>query len=163
MLPEDISVIDCVEVPYEFHARYNCVEKEYKYLVYNGKYRNPFLVNRAFHFPYAIDETFLDSQSKQFVGEYDFISFCSSGYSVESTVRNVKSAGVKRNGDMIEITFSANGFLYNMVRIMVGTLLDISQGKIEKDSIEKIILSKNRNNAGVTAPACGLYLNRVIY
>lgn len=163
LLPVDICVLDCVQVDNDFHARYSCKKKEYKYLIWNSKTRNPFLVNRALHYPYRLDEAFLDNQAKQFIGKYDFSSFKNSGSSVEDTVRTVLSASVIRNGDLIEITFSADGFLYNMVRIMVGTLLDISRGKIEKDSVNDIIMSLDRNNAGVTAPACGLYLNKVYY
>lgn len=163
LLPEDICVLDCVQVDDDFHARYDCVKKEYKYLIWNSDKRNPFLVDRALVYPYKLDEVFLDNQAKQFIVKYDYSSFCNAGSSVEDTVRNVMSASVTRNGDLVEFTVSSDGFLYNMVRIMVGTLLDISRGKIEKDSIEKIILSKDRNNAGITAPACGLYLNRVYY
>jgi tRNA pseudouridine38-40 synthase len=163
MLPDDISVKDCVEVNENFHARYDCKEKEYKYLILNSKIRNPFYSNRAFLYPYKLDEAFLNLQAKQYIGKFDFSSFCNAGSSVEDTVRNVKNASVTRNGDIIEFTVSADGFLYNMVRIMVGTLLDISSGKIPEDTIRDIILSKDRNNAGLTAPACGLYLNNVIY
>lgn len=163
MLPDDISVLDCIEVNEDFHARYSCRKKEYKYLIYNSKIQNPFTVDRALLYPYKLDEDFLNEQSKQFIGEYDFCAFCNAGSSVEDTVRNVYDASVSRNGDMVEFTVSADGFLYNMVRIMVGTLLDISSGKIPENSIKDIILSKNRNKAGYTAPACGLYLNKVIY
>ena len=163
MLPDDISVLDCIEVNEDFHARYSCRKKEYKYLIYNSKIQNPFTVDRALLYPYKLDEDFLNEQSKQFIGEYDFCAFCNAGSSVEDTVRNVYDALVSRNGDMVEFTVSADGFLYNMVRIMVGTLLDISSGKIPENSIKDIILSKNRNKAGYTAPACGLYLNKVIY
>ncbi len=163
LLPKDISVLDCKEVLPDFHARYDCKKKEYKYLLWNSEIRNPFLIDRALMYPYKIDCDFLDSQAKQFVGKYDFSAFRNSGSSVEDTVRNVLSASVKREGERVEFTFSADGFLYNMVRIMVGTLLDISSGKIPENSIKKIILSCDRNQAGFTAPACGLYLNKVYY
>ena len=163
LLPEDISVLDCKQVCDSFHARYDCVCKEYKYIIWNSDKRNPFMTGRALFYPYRLDERLLDSQAKQFVGKYDFSSFCNAGSSVGDTVRNVFSASVERNGDVVEFTVSADGFLYNMVRIMVGTLLDISRGKIETDSIENIILSLDRNRAGQTAPACGLYLNKVYY
>jgi len=163
MLPDDISVTHCVEVDEGFHARYDCKRKEYKYLILNSKINNPFLVDRALLYPQRIDEAFLDIQAKQFIGKYDYCAFCNSGSSVEDTVRNVFSADVTRNGDIVEFIVSADGFLYNMVRIMVGTLLDISSGKIPENSIKDIILSGNRNNAGFTAPAYGLYLNKVEY
>ncbi len=163
MLPDDISVLDCVEKEESFHARYDCKRKEYKYLILNSKINNPFLTDRALLYPYPLDESFLDEQAKQFIGRYDYSAFCNSGSSVEDTVRNVFSADVGREGDTVTFTVSADGFLYNMVRIMVGTLLDISSGKIPENTIKDIILSKNRDMAGCTAPACGLYLNKVEY
>ena len=163
MLPDDIRVLDCVEVDESFHARYSCKKKEYKYLILNSKINNPFLVDRALLYPYELDVSFLDSQAKQFIGKYDFSAFCNAGSSVEDTVRNVFSFDVTRNGETVEFIVSADGFLYNMVRIMVGTLLDIASGKIPENSIKDIILSKSRENAGFTAPAYGLYLNKVEY
>jgi tRNA pseudouridine38-40 synthase len=163
MLPDDISVIDCSEVNESFHARYDCKRKEYKYLILNSKISNPFLVNRAFLYPYKIDVAFLNEQAKQFIGRFDYSAFCNAGSSVEDTVRSVDFASVTRDVDLVEFTVSADGFLYNMVRIMVGTLLDISSGKIPENSIKDIILSKNRDSAGFTAPGCGLYLNKVEY
>jgi tRNA pseudouridine38-40 synthase len=163
VIPEDVSVHSCREVPHGFHARYDCVGKEYKYLIWNSQTRNPFLTDRALHFPYELDTKLLDSQAAQFVGKYDFRSFCASGSSVESTVRNVTHASAERDGELVTLTFRADGFLYNMVRIMTGTLLDIANGRLEKDSIKNIILSEDRNAAGVTAPPHGLYLNKVNY
>lgn len=162
-LPKGISVYSCRDVDYDFHARYDCKGKEYVYLIYNGKHRNPFYEDRAMFYPYDIDANFLDSQAKLFVGTYDFSAFCSTGTDIEDKVREIYSCFVIRNGDLVEVHISGNGFLYNMVRIIVGTLLDVQKGKIEKDSIPRIIESKDRKNAGVTAPACGLYLNKVFY
>lgn len=162
-LPFDTAVKSCKEVPLDFHARYNCVSKEYKYLILNSAVRNPFLVNRVLLYPYNINVGIINQQAKAFIGKYDFSAFCAAGSSVESNVRQVIDASAERKGDMIEMTFSADGFLYNMVRIMVGTLLDISSGKIEKDSIKEIIMSKDRSQAGFTACAEGLYLNKVNY
>ncbi len=163
VLPEDIAVISCGEVPYTFHARYDCVSKEYKYLILNSKQRNPFYVNRALFYPYSIDADMLNAQAQDFSGMHDFTAFCSADSSADCKTRNIMSAGVKRNGDFVEFTVEANGFLYNMVRIMVGTLLDINSGKIEKNSIPAIIDGKDRKQAGKTAPAYGLYLNTVNY
>lgn len=163
ILPPDISVKSCGEVPYQFHARYDCVSKEYKYILLNSDYKNPFYKDRAMYYPYHIDEELLNREVKSFIGIHDFSAFCASGSSVEDKVRQIKNAGVRRNGDIIEFVFEADGFLYNMVRIMVGTLLEVNEGKIKKGSIPEIIESKDRNNAGITAKACGLYLNRVNY
>lgn len=162
-LPPLIAVYDCKEVDFDFHARYDCKGKEYVYLIYNGKHRNPFYENKAMFYPYELDAEMLDNEAKSFIGVHDFSAFCSAGSEVEDKVREIYDCSVKRNGDLIEIKVSGNGFLYNMVRIIVGTLLDIQKGKIEKGSIEKIIVSCNRENAGVTAEPRGLYLNKVFY
>ncbi len=163
VLPEDIAVTSCGEVPYTFHARYDCVSKEYKYLILNSKQRNPFYVNRALFYPHSIDADMMNTEAKAFLGLHDFSSFCAADSSVDDKARNIKSISVKRNGSFVEFTVEADGFLYNMVRIMVGTLLDINSGKIERNSISEIIESKDRKKAGKTAPACGLYLNKVNY
>ncbi len=162
-LPATVSVYDCKEVDYDFHARYDCKGKEYVYLIYNGKYRNPFYENKALFYPYTIDAEMLDKQAKDFIGVHDFSAFCSAGTEITDKTREIYDCSVSRNGDIVEIRVSGNGFLYNMVRIIVGTLLDIQRGKIQKDSIKEIINSLDRNNAGVTAPGCGLYLNKVYY
>ena len=162
-LPSTISVYDCKDVDYDFHARYDCKGKEYVYLIYNGKYRNPFYEGKALFYPYTIDAEMLDNEAKAFIGTHDFSAFCSAGSEVVDKTREIYDCSVSRNGDLVEIRVSGNGFLYNMVRIIVGTLLDIQRGKIQKGSIEKIINSHDRNNAGVTVEGCGLYLNKVFY
>lgn len=162
-LPPQIAVYDCKEVDFDFHARYDCKGKEYVYLIYNGKHRNPFYENKAMFYPYELDAEMLDNEAKSFIGVHDFSAFCSAGSEVEDKVREIYDCSVKRNGDLIEIKVSGNGFLYNMVRIIVGTLLDIQKGRIEKGSIPKILESCNRENAGVTAEPHGLYLNKVFY
>lgn len=163
VLPPDISVTDCREVDYGFHSRYDCVSKEYIYRIWNSSEKNPFLYKYSLEWKYPIDAEFLDRCSKCFIGTFDYKGFCSSGSSVEDTVRTVKNASVVRNGDMVIFKVEANGFLYNMVRIMVGTLLDISAGKIRADDLKSVIESGIRENAGFTAPARGLFLNYVKY
>ncbi len=162
-LPYDICVKSCIEKDEGFHARYDCKGKEYLYRIWNGKSRNPFLEKLCYHYRYDIDVDLLNCQAKDFIGKYDFSAFCASGSSVEDKVREIYSFEVKREGEEVLFYVSGDGFLYNMVRIMVGTLLDISNGKIEKNSIRNIIESKNRSMAGFTAPAEGLYLNNVYY
>ncbi len=162
-LPPQISVYACEEVDFDFHARYDCKGKEYVYLIYNGKYRNPFYENKAMFYPYEIDAEMLNREAKAFIGTHDFSAFCSAGTDIEDKTREIFDCSVTRNGDLIEVKVSGNGFLYNMVRIIVGTLLDIQREKIEKGTIPQIIESRNRDNAGVTAVACGLYLNKVFY
>ena len=163
VLPKDIAAIDCEEVDYDFHARYDCKSKEYIYKIWNSRSKNPFLYDYSLHYKYPLNEKFLDRQAKAFIGTHKFDSFCAAGSSVEDTERTVVNAAVEREGDMVIFRVEANGFLYNMVRIMVGTLIDISRGKIPADSIEGIINAKNRSAAGYTAPAHGLYLNKIHY
>lgn len=162
-LPFDIAVTRCDEVPLSFHSRFDCVSKEYIYRVWNSSVRNPFFTDTAYHYKYKLDEKLLDASSKDYIGMHDFGAFCSSGSSVGSTVRTVKNFSVTRNGDTVIFTVEADGFLYNMVRIMVGTLININEGKIGRDDITDIILSADRNRAGVTAPPEGLFLNKVRY
>lgn len=163
VLPESISVKSVSEVELDFHARYNCVTKQYVYRVWNASCKNPFLVNRAWHYKNKIDENFLNEQAQAYIGTHDFKAFCSAGSTVEDTVRTVKRFSVTRDGDEVLFTVEADGFLYNMVRIMVGSLIEISENKIEKDKLSAIIESKDRALAGRTAPAQGLFLNKVKY
>ena len=163
VLPRDIAVTGCREVPFEFHARYDCRSKEYIYKIWNSPNKNPFLYNYSLHYKYPLDAEMLDAQARDYIGSHDFSSFCAAGSSVSTTVRCVKNARVERSGDMVVFTVEADGFLYNMVRIMVGTLIDISSGKLERGSIGDIIAAKDRGRAGFTAPPHGLYLNRVEY
>ena len=160
-LPDDIAVKDCTEVPPDFNARFSCKSKEYIYKIYNSELRNPFYVNRALFYRYRLDEAFLDRQAQAFVGMHDFSAVRAEGSTVKTTVRTVLHAGVERYGDEVLFRFEADGFLYNMVRIMSGTLIYISEGKIPADSVADIIQSKNRLRAGKTLPPEGLYLNRV--
>ena len=162
-LPPQIAVYGCEEVDFDFHARYDCKGKEYVYLIYNGKHRNPFYENRAMFYPYEIDAEMLSCEAKAFIGVHDFSAFCSAGSEIQDKTREIYDCEVSQNGDLVEIRVSGNGFLYNMVRIIVGTLLDVQKGKIQKGSIPEIIASCNREKAGVTAEPQGLYLNRVFY
>ncbi|MCL2514281.1 MAG: tRNA pseudouridine(38-40) synthase TruA, partial [Oscillospiraceae bacterium] len=162
-LPYDIAVLSCAEAQPDFNARFSCKSREYIYKIWNSEFRNPFLHKKALHYRYHLDAELLDSEARAFLGIHDFFAFQSVGTEVKTTVRMVKKAAVERAGDMVIFTVEADGFLYNMVRIMTGTLLSASEGKIEKGKIPEIILSKDREKAGFTAPAEGLYLNRVEY
>lgn len=163
VLPDDICVKSCTEVGTDFHARYDCLGKRYVYRVWNESYKNPFLTKYAYHYKNRLDADFLNRQAQVYVGTHDFSGFCSSGSSVEDTVRTVHSFSVERNGGEVLFSVEADGFLYNMVRIMVGTLIEISENRIEKDTLASIIKSKDRMRAGRTAPPQGLYLDKVIY
>lgn len=162
-LPKDIAVLSCRQADDDFHARYSVKSKEYIYKIYNGKIRNPFYNHYAYHYRYPINADYLNREAKAFIGTYDFSGFCSSHSGVEDTVRTVKNFEVFRKDDMVYFKVEADGFLYNMVRIMVGTLLFISEGKIKEGALKEIIESKNRRLAGKTAPPDGLYLNKVNY
>ncbi len=163
-LPRDIAVTGAVEVPLDFHARYSCSGKEYVYKIWNEPVRNPFWHGRAFHYWYHLDVEKLDSAAKNFIGTHDFTSFCTlDKRNPENMVRTVKAFSVERNGGLVEMRVTADGFLYNMVRIMVGTLLRVAMGRIEPQEIPDIISAKDRAKAGPTAVAHGLYLNRVFY
>ncbi len=163
-LPLSVAVNDCVEVDNDFHARYSCKSKEYIYKIWNTEVRNPFLDGYALHYRYKLDEELLNIAAQAFVGRHDFTSFCTQDNREPGDMtRTVKSFSVTRDGDMVVMKVEADGFLYNMVRIMVGTLLRIQQGKIKPYEIPEIIKKKDRAYAGPTAQACGLYLNKVNY
>ncbi len=162
-LPDDICVTGCEIVPDDFNARFSCETKEYHYVFYDSPVRNPFYLNRAAHCKHRLDEKLMDQEAKSFIGKHDFTAFCAAGAAVRSNVRTVKNAGVFRENDKVIYFVEADGFLYNMVRIMAGTLLYIDEGKIERGSIPSIICSKDRLLAGKTVPPEGLYLNKVIF
>lgn len=163
LLPKSISVKYCGLVPIDFHSRYDCKSKKYEYFILNNKIRDPFLENRAFHYPYALNTELLNEAAKHFIGIHDFTSFCSVDSSVKNKIRNIFSADVKRKNDIVVFTFEGNGFLYNMVRIMSGTLIAVNEGKFKPDDISDIIKSKDRKNAGITLKPYGLYLSKVNY
>lgn len=163
VLPRSVSVKSCEEMPLDFHPRYDCVSKRYLYRVWNAKTKNPFISNYSYHYKKPIDADFLNEQAQQFLGKHDFCSFCSSGSSVEDTVRTIYSFKVVRIGDEVDFYVEGDGFLYNMVRIMVGTLIEISEKRIEKNTLIDIIEAKDRERAGRTMPACGLFLDNVNY
>ena len=162
-LPPDIAVTDCREVLEEFHARYSCIGKEYLYRILNRTARDPFSEGRALHYPYPLDTELLRTACRDFAGYHDFTAFCSSGSAVEDTRRTIFRANVERKGDFVEFRVAGDGFLYNMVRIIAGTLLEAGKGRIEPDDMEKIIASCDRSRAGATAPARGLKLVQILY
>lgn len=162
-LPHDIAVLECHDMPIDFHARYSALGKEYIYKIYNGKIRNPFNEKYALYYPYKIDCDLINKAAVYFIGKHDFKAFMAKGSSVKDTVRTITELRAEQSGDLIIIRISADGFLYNMVRIITGTLLDICRGKIKPDDIADIIVSKDRNKAGSTVKPHGLYLNRVFY
>ena len=162
-LPRDIAVYGCREVEADFHPRYAALGKRYVYRIWNAPERNPFWEGRALHCRRPLDAAFLNEQAAAYVGTHDLASHQAAGSTVEETIRTVRRAEVERRGEMVLFTVEADGFLYNMVRIMVGTLLGLQAGSLEAGSIPAILESGSRERAGATAPACGLYLDHVFY
>lgn len=163
-LPDDIAVQECREVPAAFHARYSCSGKEYLYKIWTAPVKNPFYAGLALHYPYALDIETLNRCCQDFVGTHDFKAFSASGGSVEDTVRTIDTCGIRMESvHSACFAVSGNGFLYHMVRNMVGTLLEINEGKIDTGAVPAIIKSRDRALAGRTVRPDGLYLNRVYY
>lgn len=163
-LPLSVAVTDAQEVDDDFHARYNCKGKEYIYKIWNSEIRNPFLDGYALHYWYKLDVDLLNEAARHFLGSHDFTSFCTLDNREKGDfTRTVSNISLKRDGDMVIFTIEADGFLYNMVRIIVGTLLRVAQGKIKPGQIPSIINALDRSKAGPTAPPQGLYLNKVRY
>ena len=165
-LPNDLSLFYAKSCDEDFHPRYDVKEKEYLYRIINSPIYDPFDFGRAWFVPRKITDEGLDrmrAAAEKIVGKRDFAAFMSEGSDTEDTVRNVTSLTVERQGELIEIRIRADGFLYNMVRIIVGTLLEVAFGRFSVEYIEKVVESKDRQKAGPTAPPDGLYLNSVIY
>lgn len=161
-LPKDISIIDCQEVSDDFHSRYSATGKIYRYLIYNKPYRSPLYKDISYHVRYDLDIEKMRVEAQSLLGTHEFKGFMSSGSSVKDTVRTIHNISIEESGDLIVLEVEGNGFLYNMVRILVGTLVDIGRGRIDKP-LEEIIASQDRGEAGHTAPAHGLFLKKVHY
>jgi tRNA pseudouridine38-40 synthase len=174
LLPNDIAVHSCVEVDESFHARYSAKSKEYSYLIRNGKVRDVFMRDLAHFYPYSLNTEAMNHAANLFIGEHDFSAYCKAE-SLEAVkskkhgaVREVYDFRVIGRGNIdtptyAEIIIHGNGFLHNMVRIMSGTLIYVSEGKRSLDDVRESLLTGNREKAGITLPPQGLYLNKVIY
>ncbi|TYP50339.1 tRNA pseudouridine(38-40) synthase TruA [Thermosediminibacter litoriperuensis] len=162
-LPEDITVKGAKAVPDDFHARYSARAKVYTYSIYNAPFPSPLLRRYSYFFPLPLDVEAMRRAGKAFMGVHDFAAFRASRSTVKSSVRNITRLDVKKCGDLITIEVEADGFLYNMVRIIAGTLLEVGTGKRDPEEIPSIIESRDRERAGVTLPAHGLCLEKVIY
>ena len=159
-----IAVKNAVFTDNDFHARYSCIKKEYVYKIWNAPYMNPFYEVMEMFFPYKIDETRLAFLEDEFVGSHDFTAFMSKGSKItDDTVRTVEYFKYEREGDLLNIYVCADGFLYNMVRIMAGTFIAAHRTQIKPGDVTKALADKNRGAVGDTAPAEGLYLNRIWY
>lgn len=162
-LKNSIVIKEAEEVNERFHSRYNAKRKTYRYIINNSKCGTAIYRNLEYSYPFKLDAEKMKQASKYFEGEHDFKAFKSSGTSSKNSVRTIYKAIVKQEGEKIIIELTGNGFLYNMVRIISGTLLDVGLGKIRAEEIPEIIESKDRQRAGKTLPAHGLYLVEVKY
>ncbi len=162
-LPEDIVVMQAEYVPDSFHVRHDVYEKEYEYLLYDSGIPSPFYTDTAYHYRHPVHAELLNGAAQAFLGTHDFRGFMASGSDIADTHRTVRSVSVFRSSDLVHIRISADGFLYNMVRIFVGTLLFVNEGKILASDLPAIIDAADRSRAGMTVPAHGLYLNRVTF
>lgn len=163
VLPPDIRFYEAAEVSGDFHAQYWAKEKTYRYTIDRSPIPDVFLRNYACHVPFHLDLSSMMEASNRLVGTHDFRSFCASGSSVKTFVRTIKQINVLEKGSLIYVNITADGFLYNMVRIIIGTLLEIGRGKMTPDYIPELIAAQDRSLAGPTAPAKGLCLENVVY
>ena len=163
-LPEDIRVQSAKRCPADFHARFDAAGKEYRYVVWNHPAMNPLLRHRAWQVPRPLNLAAMREAAQLFVGRHDFKSFAGTrSYEMESTVRTVTQCTIKRRGPELTFTIVGDGFLYKMCRGVVGTLVQIGEGKIAAQELTQILAGRDRRLAGMTAPAHGLVLWRVFY
>ena len=162
-LKKSIIIKSAEEVDERFHSRYGCKRKTYQYTINNTEHGTAIFRNMQYHFSIKLDEKKMNEAVKYLIGEHDFKSFKASGTSSKSSVRTIYDAKVWREGDLIKIELTGNGFLYNMIRIIAGTLVDVGTGKIQPIEVKKILEEQDRTKAGKTLPACGLCLMNVEY
>jgi len=163
VLPKDIAVVKAEEVSLQFHPRYDAKNKTYIYTIYNSRIRNPLYRNISEQVKWQLDIERMKKAAKAFIGTHDFKGFCFSGNSSKTTVRTIFSLDVYEEGEFIKIAVNGDGFLYNMVRIISGTLIQAGAGKIDPDDMESIILTGDRARAGHTAGPSGLMLKNIEY
>lgn len=162
-LPKDIAIIEAKEVPDDFHARYSAIGKVYSYQIHTRSQRSPLLRNYSYHIPYKLDIKQMEKAVEIFKGTHDFKGFMSSGSSSQNTIRTIYDIIIVKEKDNIRITFQGSGFLYNMVRIMVGTLVEVGRGKRDISTVKEALETGIRLKAGHSAPPQGLFLDKVLY
>lgn len=163
ILERDVSVLNAYRVGPDFHARYGAVSREYLYLVHNNPQRSPFTRFRAMWVAQSLDIDYLREAAAFLVGEHDFASFCKKKSSEVNTVRRIEEINISKNEDMLVFRFRANAFLHNMIRIIVGTLIEMHKAGRQPGYIRELLALENRTFSGITAPPYGLYLHRVHY
>ena len=163
LLPDDISVAIVEEAPSDFHSRFDAQSKIYRYTILNRPYPSALLNQRVFFFPYHIDTARMRKEARCLIGTHDFKSFQAADKKERTSTRTIKKIMLSREGDCIHIDIEANGFLYNMVRNIAGTLLEAGRGRFPVGSVKQILQAKDRKFAGPTLPAKGLCLLKVKY
>ncbi len=162
-LPADISIYRVEEMPATFHARFSSTGKEYMYRIHNSESKNPFTTDLELHYRRKLDIELLRAAATHFVGTHDFAAFCTNCTEMQNTIRTIYDITIEKQENTVILLVKGNGFLYNMVRILVGTLLYVNEGRIQLEDLEAIMASRNRVRAGITAQAHGLTLHRVFY
>lgn len=162
-LPQDIVVKDAEEVAERFHARYNAVGKQYSYYVWHAEIPSAFERAYSYHYPQVLDLDRMRKACNKLTGKHDFMGFSALKKTKKSTVRTIENITIEEEGSLLHFTFVGDGFLHKMVRIMVGTLLEIGAGTMELEAIDEVFANKVRKNAGETVPAQGLFLDEVFY
>ncbi len=163
MLAPEVVVLDARVASEGFDARFSATGREYRYRIEVGRWADPFTARFVWHRPGALSLPRMRAAARHLVGEHDFASFCRTPRDGGSTVRRLERLSVSRGGDRIEVSARANGFLHQMVRSLVGTLVAVGEGRLEPDEIPEVLAARDRSRAGKIAPAQGLTLERVIY
>lgn len=162
-LPKDIRIKESIRVAETFHARFDAKAKWYRYTIYNHKHASALNRRTVAHVPYALEAAKMQEALNVLLGRHDFAAFAASGSIVKDTTREIYLAQLQKKGDLLILDVIGSGFLYNMVRIIAGTLIDIGRGKLQTDAFAKMLLTKERIQGGMTAPPQGLILQRVYY
>jgi len=163
-LPDDIRIMNAARAPAKFHARFDAKGKEYRYHIYNHPAMDPLLRMQAWHMPQPLDLKKMRQAARAFVGKHDFGAFAAShSYKIENTVRTITRCDLRKAGPHLTVIIQGDGFLYKMCRGIAGTIIQVGQGKFPPDEIPKMIATKDRRAAGMSAPAHGLVLWRVFY
>ncbi|MBL7071270.1 MAG: tRNA pseudouridine(38-40) synthase TruA [Candidatus Omnitrophica bacterium] len=163
LLPGDILVKKVSPVPPSFNAQFDALSKTYRYTIWNREYVSPFMRRYVYHFKQPLDSALMKREARSLIGKHDFTSFKASDGKIKNPVRKVKRLDISGRGGLIEIRIEAHSFLYNMVRNIAGTLVEVGRGRLPRGSVKKILKKKDRKTAGPTAPASGLCLESVKY
>ncbi len=162
-LPHDIRAKSAAVVPDDFHARYSALGKEYRYVIHNSFVSDAFYSHLCHRVGGKLDINVMQNAAEYLVGKHDFASFMSAGSNIQDTVRTISCLSFKQRGEFLDMHIAADGFLYNMVRIIAGTLLEVGLGRKPETWVKEVLLAKNRDMAGPTLPAQGLFLHKVFY